>query len=137
MPGPAKFTHSFFPGEPGVTVPRSFVGPNGIVTGVIGIEIPPVRLDTLLSAYSLGEGSTLLIINAADKVIAHPLGHVTGRVGRDAGELPQVTELRQRWIGQAWAQMRMLETDAQGNSRVDLDPGQYLVQKKRLTENFT
>jgi len=126
-------------GEPGVTVSRSFVGPNGIVTGVIGIEIPLVGLDTLLSAYSLGEGSTLLIINAADKVIAHPLGHVTGKVGRDAGELAQVTELRQRWIGQAWAQMRMQETDTEGNSKVvllDLEPGQYLVQKKRLTEHL-
>ncbi|TVS08691.1 MAG: hypothetical protein EA417_22185 [Gammaproteobacteria bacterium] len=126
-------------GEPGVTVSRSFAGPNGVVAGVIGVEIPLAGLDTLLSAYSFGEGSTLLIINAADKVIAHPLGQVPGRVGRDPGELPQVTELRQRWIGQAWAQMRMQEADAQGNSRVvllDLEPGQYLVQKKRLTEHL-
>jgi adenylate cyclase len=123
-------------GEPGVTVSRSFAGSNGVVAGVIGVEIPLAGLDTLLAAYSLGEGSTLLIINAADKVIAHPLGHAPGRVGRDPGELPQVSELRQRWIGQAWAQM---ETDAQGNSKVvllDLEPGQYLVQKKRLTEHL-
>lgn len=126
-------------GEPGVTVSRSFAGPNGAAAGVIGVEIPLAGLDTLLAAYSLGEGSTLMIIDAADKVIAHPLGEVPGQVGRDPVELPQITELRQRWIGQAWGEMRMEETDAQGNSEVvllDLEPGKYLVQKQRLTEHL-
>lgn len=126
-------------GEPGVTVSRAIAGPDGAVAGVIGVEIPLAGLNALLPAYALGEGSMLLIINAADEVIAHPLGQVPGRAGRDPGELPQVTDLRQRWIGQAWAQMRMQEPDALGNSSVvelDLEPGQYLVQKKRLTEHL-
>lgn len=123
-------------GEPGVTVSRAYAGPHGVVAGVIGVEIPLSGLDTLLADYSLGAGSTLLIINAADKVIAHPFGLVPGRGRDEPGKLPEVSELRQDWIGQAWAQM---ETDAEGNSevvRLDLEPGQYLVQKKRLTEHL-
>jgi len=126
-------------GEPGITISRPVHRPDGAVHGIVGIEVPLAALDSLLLAGMLGEDSVLLIISDADEVIAHPLGHAPGQAGRDPGALIRVTELRQRWIGQAWTRLRAQEPDAHGNSRVtllDLDPGRYFVQKKRLTEHL-
>ena len=126
-------------GEPGITVSRPVLDLDGGVNAIVGIEVPLAALDSLLLAGMLGEDSVLLIISDADEVIAHPLGHVPRRAGRDTGELLRVTDLRQRWIGQAWTRLRAQEPDAQGNSRVtllDLEPGRYFVQKKRLTEHL-
>ncbi len=124
-------------GEPGITVSRPVFARDGAFTGIVGIEVPLARLDSLLRAGMLGDESVLLIISDADKLIAHPLGPAPGEAGRDPGELLQVTELRQHWIGEAW--MRLREGARRGNSEVtllDLDVGNYFVQTKRLTEHL-
>jgi adenylate cyclase len=125
--------------EPGVTVSRPVRGPDGAVIGIVGVEVPLAALNALLLGDTLGEDSVLMILTDADEVIAHPLGHAPGQPGRDPGELLRVTDLRQQRIAQAWTQLHAQPTDLRGDSGVtllDLDPGQYFVQKKRLTEQL-
>ncbi|MFO8153490.1 hypothetical protein [Thioalkalivibrio sp.] len=122
-------------GEPGITVSRPVHDADGTLTGIVGIEVPLARLDSLLRAGMLGDESVLLIISDADEVIAHPLGPAPGQAGRDSDGLLKVADLRQQWIGEAW--MRLGEqAGADGSSEVtllDLEPGRYFVQKKPLT----
>lgn len=127
-------------GEPGITISRPVQGPDGSVTAVVGIEIPLVALDARLLEAQFGEDSVLLIINTADEVIAHPLGHAPGAVQPAPGGLLRVSDLRQGWIGQAWTRMQGQSSNADGSTGVallDLDSGRrYFAHKKRLTEHL-
>jgi adenylate cyclase len=125
--------------EPGVTISRPVHGPGGAITGIVGVEMPLAALNPPLRAGTLGEDSVLMIISDAGEVVAHVLGHAPGQVGRDPSELLRVTDLRQQRIAQAWTRLHAQPTDMQGDSRVtllDLDPGRYFAQKKRLTHHL-
>ncbi|WP_019626205.1 adenylate/guanylate cyclase domain-containing protein [Thioalkalivibrio sp. ALJT] len=125
-------------GAPGITVSRPVQDAEGAVNGVVGIEIPLARLEALLRAGKLGEESMLMIISDDNKVVAHHLGPRPGRDAPPPGELLEVADLRQQWIADAWMQLRA-KAKAQGDPEVtllDLEPGNYFVQKKRLTEHL-
>jgi adenylate cyclase len=123
-------------GELGITVSYPILGKDGLLQGVLGIDIGLSGLNAFVTEERLGENSILLIVNDIGQIIAHPLSNIAIAEAGGEKKLLDISDLRDdhyHYIKQAWAdvnaeQEKVLNLNLQGSS--------YFVKKQQISSVF-
>lgn len=84
----------FSSGKPGITAAAPVMGPDGVV-GVVGVDIETANIGAFLADLKVSPHSTVLIMDAAARVISHPdSDQILVAYGGNAVRLAEVEELK-------------------------------------------
>lgn len=121
--------------SPGFTLTQPLLDREGNLIGILGADIALDALNRFVSIEGIGSETTLMIVDSAGRVLAHPLGLSILSLQADLNAFLRIQDLRQTWIREAWDQLQPLDgQDADGNavSLLSLDTGRFFVQKKKV-----
>ncbi len=123
-------------GQPGISIARAVMGPDGAARAVLGADIALGDLSGFLSSRHLAEGGVPLIVNGSGQLVAYPYAlELTEPATAEKGALPRVTDLKADWLVNAYRGLHDGTARVHNNGSVDYaliktDGATYLVHQQ-------